>query len=106
MSTELEPTEAVKQLLTCLEVLMEEVDFQRDCEEWFDLPDEKRHETPAPKRPTGDELDTAMWQVVDLTMGLLHDHLTLVQLFEDAADAADERERVGKIIRPKLVLPE
>ena len=105
MSTELEPTEAVGQLLSCLEILMEEVDFHRDTEEWFKIDESIRHKVTPPKRPTQTELHTAMWQVTELAVALLEDHLTLVQVIEAAEAAADEHAKVGEIIRPQLIVP-
>lgn len=106
---QMDATTAVKEFLTCLEVLMEEVDFHQDLQEWFAIADEIRHRITEPKAPSKEELDTAMWQTVELGMALLEDHLTMVQFMEQleaTVTGQDDKNKVGEIIRPHLIVPQ
>lgn len=100
-----EVPEPVKELLACLEIFMEQVDYKHDFHEWWNLPVAERHSTPPPVVPNDTELTTAHWQVTELVMQLLSDHLELIDLFQAAAEEAQQVQRVGEIIRPQLYVP-
>jgi hypothetical protein len=79
-----EVPEPIKELLECLEIFMEAADGE-DVDPEF--------------------LNTAYYQATELVMQLLSDHLELIDLFQAAADEAQQVEEVGKIIRPALYVP-
>lgn len=120
--------EPVKELLECLEIFMEHVEYHQAYREWIHddvtlydaladsepgtqehdrLNDEiAAHRSRHPVKTVDEEmLETAMVQVVELAMQLLSDHLELIDLFQAAADEARQHEEVGKIIRPALIVP-
>lgn len=106
--------QAIKDLLACLDVLMEHAHFHQDLVDWFgraDVPVDERG--PEPKKGhTDEELRTACWETALLTKGLLMEHLQLIDTFvmtanelAEVQDQLEQQKKVSKIIQPGLVVP-
>lgn len=79
------------ELVECLDILMEALDGLTEQGEVL---------------VADDEFETALWQTTQLAMTLLFDNLGMQQLLNDIAAEQDERDKVGQIIRPQLVVPD
>lgn len=79
--------------------LEEHPDYQR----WLELMEHLEVLGPPPMPPfTAEELDTALWQLPELAIGLL---MVFTEMVDEQTGGRAEREQVAEIVRPKLYVP-
>lgn len=80
----------------------DELEEDHDYQRWLELMENLEVLGPPPMPPfTPEELDTALWQLPELAIGLL---MVFTEMVDEQSGRA-EREQVAEIVRPKLYVP-